>query len=106
MSALASLPSPGRRTLATESILGHRSGWAIIAGVSSIVIAATWLLASLGVHTTVQRHANERIAIAAARLEQACGDRRIFGQPCGEHAPGGPGADNDIVEGVVGLRCR
>jgi hypothetical protein len=47
-----------------------------------------------------QGHADQRVAIVPAGLEQAHGDRRILGQARGEHASGRPGADNDVVERV------
>ena len=43
------------------------------------------------------RHADLPASVAASRLEQQDGDRRVFRQAGGQDAPGGPAADDDVV---------
>jgi hypothetical protein len=48
------------------------------------------------------RYVNEGVAVARARLDNADVDRRILTQAIGQNAAGGPRANNDIVELIIG----
>src|SRR6056297_158249 len=41
--------------------------------------------------------ADQDVAARAACLDEAHSHRRVFAQPCGQNAPGGPAADDDVI---------
>jgi hypothetical protein len=49
-----------------------------------------------------ERDGKVRMAIAAARLDDTDARVLVFGQAVGEHAAGGAGSDDDVIENAVG----
>jgi hypothetical protein len=62
-------------------------------------------LLSLKELAVAERHVDPGIRIARPGFEEQHGRAAIRGEAVREHAAGGPGADDDVVEGIQADAC-